>query len=104
MIWRCEMCGTNVPAGADCPACELYNDAVRAQKRAAQSFAKRFSRYARRAWLNEHGIFAFIHGKAVQIGRREEAAPFVALTTAARRVTKFWSIDGSDAGASPCAD
>ena len=37
--------------------------------------------------MNEYGVFAWLRGKAVQIASPEIAAPFVALTSAARAVS-----------------
>ena len=86
MGWRCG-CGCNVMENGECPSCAVYNAAVRAQHAAAHAIAKEFSPHCRRAWLNEHGVFAWLHGKARQVASPEVAAPFVALTTAARMVT-----------------
>ena len=75
-----------------CPSCDLYNAAVNAQQVAAFRIAQsRFPRVEEsEAWLNEHGVFAYVDGIARQVGTEEEAAPFVALTGAARKVTVFW--------------
>ena len=73
-----------------CPSCEMYNAAVEAQQRAAQALAKVHDCDVNgRAWLNEYGVFAYRDGVCVQIGTPEMAAPFVALTSAALRVTAF---------------
>lgn len=42
------------------------------------------------AWLNQFGIFAWVDGVVRQLGTKAEAAPFVALTTAARDVKVHW--------------
>lgn len=84
--WTCDYDGMRVPHGKQCPSCELYNAAVAAQRAAAADIATERNPKAESAWLNEHGIFAFVDGATVQLGTPEEAAPFVALTTAARGV------------------
>lgn len=86
--WQCD-CGRRVSGRDTCPSCDLYNAAVHAQKAAAQRIAKDFDHRARDAWLNEHGVFAWIGASTAQVGTREQAAPFVALTGAARRVITF---------------
>jgi len=101
---RCEYCNTDmiplpVKKGRrpwyECPSCTLYNAAVAAQKAAAACIAKAFDPTATDAWLNEYGVFAWINSPAGhrvcdQVGTKEEAAPFVALTGGARKVTAFW--------------
>jgi hypothetical protein len=84
----------------ECPSCNLYNAAVHAQKAAAEHIAKTADSTATGAWLNEYGVFAWVDCKdsghpdvkrvCTQLGTPEEAAPFAALTGAARQVTKFW--------------
>lgn len=87
---NCEFCTVYYdPERETCPSCALYDAAVRAQQVAAQNIACRQHSRATRAWLNEYGVFAFIDGISMQVGTPEEAAPFVALTSAARRVTEF---------------
>jgi hypothetical protein len=91
----CEFCGGSefekIPSERRevCSSCELYNTAVAAQKAAAHDLATRRYPDAKDAWLNEHGVFARVDGIAIQLGSPEEAAPFVALTAAARRVKVF---------------
>lgn len=90
---RCDFCGTPLREPSEarrvdrCPSCELYNAAVDAQQAAAKSIAEDRYPKAERAWLNSHGIYAFVDGKAIEVGTAEEAAPFAALTTAARKVS-----------------
>jgi hypothetical protein len=84
---RCEFCSCVLLANGDCRSCNLYNAAVVAQQAAALHIAKTVEPRASRAWLNEYGVFAWVRGKAVRVGTSEQAAPFVALTSAARRVT-----------------
>ena len=92
---RCEFCGgaefEKIPGERRevCSSCELYNTAVAAQKAAAHDLATRRYPGAVGAWLNEYGIFAHVGDQAIQVGSPEEAAPFVALTDAARRVKVF---------------
>ena len=86
---RCEGCGTAHPRKERCPSCDLYNAAVTAQNAAALEIARNYHPHARDAWLNEHGIFAWIDGVTVQVGSKEQAAPFTAMTSAARRVITF---------------
>jgi len=92
---RCEFCDGSVferipgERREVCSSCELYNTAVAAQKAAANDLATRRYSGAEDAWLNEYGIFARVDGKAIRVGSPEEAAPFVALTEAARRVRVF---------------
>lgn len=83
-------CGHSYSRNGTCPSCELYNAAVHAQQAAADHIAKSFHRKATGAWLNEHGAFADIKGIKRQVGSPEQAAPFVALTGAARRVITFY--------------
>lgn len=73
-----------------CRSCEAYNAAVAAQQSAATAFAKARRPEAEGAWLNEYGIGAFVDGVAMFLGTAEEAAPFVALTSAARDVARHW--------------
>jgi hypothetical protein len=101
---RCEHCNTDmiplpVKKGRrpwyECPSCLLYNAAVAAQKAAAAVIAKEIDPTATDAWLNEHVVFAWINGPdgrrvCDQVGTKEEAAPFAALTGSTRKVTKFW--------------
>jgi hypothetical protein len=86
---RCELCGYEVTR-ALCPSCELYNAAVAAQNAAAKAIARARQPHAINAFLNEHGVFAYLDGGCIQLATAEEAAPFAALTTAARVVTSFW--------------
>jgi hypothetical protein len=43
---------------------------------------------AERAWLNAHGVFAYVEGVCVQVAPEAHAAPFVALTSAARAAVR----------------
>lgn len=87
---RCEFCTVYFDAKREtCPSCALYDAAVQAQHVAATAIAHRQYARASGAWLNEYGVFADINGIKMQVGTPEEAAPFVALTGAARRVTEF---------------
>lgn len=90
---RCD-CGTemviNIPKVLTCPSCDLYNAAVRAQQAAAKEIASAYHVRAKDAWLNQYGVFADIDGIKRQIGTPEQAAPFAALTAAARKVKAFW--------------
>ena len=81
--WTCG-CGKRMSQCELCPSCVLYNAAVAAQKAAADSVAREQNPNAKDAWLNEHGIFAFVDGVATQVADARAAAPFVALTAAAR--------------------
>ena len=99
---RCDFCGSPVISNGECPSCLAYNAAVAAQKVAAMEIARAFNARAQRAWLNEHGVFAWVRGKAVQVALADIAAPFVALTGAARKV-KFphghcWDSGDDDGG------
>lgn len=73
-----------------CRSCQTYNAAVAAQKAAAMAIATDRRSNAQGAWLNEHGIFAWVGGVVLQLGTKAEAAPFVALTTLAREVKTHW--------------
>jgi hypothetical protein len=84
--WTCGYDGTSVPEGKQCPSCELYNAAVVAQQAAAADLATERNADAKDAWLNEHGVFAFVGGVATQLGSADEARPFAALTAGARDV------------------
>ena len=86
--WRCEYDGAEVVNGY-CPSCELYNAGVHAQQAGASYLAKQKHPRAVHAWLNEYGVFAWVNGVSLQVGTPEEAAPFVELTAAARRVKTF---------------
>lgn len=83
---RCDFCNCYVIPNGECPSCLAYNAAVAAQKTAASAIAKAFDYRATDAWLNECGVFARLRGKVVQIASADIAAPFVALTGAARAV------------------
>jgi len=83
---RCEMCNCELNSSDECPSCNLYNAAVRAQQAAAKQIAEDFNPRADRAWLNEHGVFAYLDGVTVQPGTPAMAAPFVALTAVVRTV------------------
>jgi cytochrome c peroxidase len=86
----CEGCGAEMVNYSNaCPSCELYNVAVDAQRLAAQRIATQKRRGAKDAWLNKTGVYAYVNGTAFQVGSAEEAAPFVALTAAARAVKDF---------------
>lgn len=88
---KCEWCGTaNLAPGEECLSCGLYNAAVEAQQAAAKRIALDFHPSAKDAWLNEYGVFADVEGIKRQVGTPEQAAPFVALTSATRKVTTFW--------------
>jgi hypothetical protein len=86
--WTCERDGQTV-TDRYCPSCELYNAAVHAQQEAARYIATSKVSAAAGAWLNEYGVFAWVDGKTVQLGSKEEAAPFAALTGATIRVKTF---------------
>ena len=86
---KCEHDGTALSKGERCPSCTLYNAAVTAINAAAQEIASSYDRTARDAWMNDHGIFAWIGGVTAMVGTPEQAAPFCALTSAARKVTEF---------------
>lgn len=90
---RCSFCNSEKDGGS-CPACFLYNGAVAAQKAAATEIALQRNQTARDAWLNEYGIFARVDTEAgpvtIQLGSEEEAAPFVYLTGAIRRIKSPW--------------
>lgn len=91
-VWpsKCEGCGSYLrDDDHGCSSCELYNAAVTAVNAAAQEIATNFHVAARDAWLNEHGVFAWIGKKTVQVGTPYEAAPFMKLITAARGVVTF---------------
>jgi hypothetical protein len=66
-----------------CRSCALYNAAVAGAETAAQRFAESVDPRAKRAWVNQYGIFAYVDGVSVQLGSAEEAAPFDQLTTSA---------------------
>jgi len=91
---RCDFCNTTLRADA-CPSCELYNAAVDAQRAAANRIARDYHPNAKDAWLNRYGVFAWIDGVTRQVGTPEQAAPFDALTGAARKVTGFYPNDGA---------
>ena len=82
---RCE-CGSKVATGNRCPSCVLYNAAVEAQKAAASYLAKEFHPRASRAWMNEHGVFAWLNGHTMQVAGPKVSAPFERAITASRRV------------------
>lgn len=84
----CETCATALD-GNRCPSCEIYNAAVTAQNAAAQEIARNFDPDARDAWLNEHGIFAWVHGVTTQVGTPYEAEPFIKMVRSARGVITF---------------
>lgn len=86
---RCEGCGVSHSPREACPSCNLYNAAVTAQNAAAQEIARNYDPSARDAWLNEHGVFAWIDDVTVQVGSFYEAQPFVRMTAAARHVVTF---------------
>lgn len=87
---RCGNCSTTLREGDDgCPACELYNAAVAAQGAAAQHLASDRFPGSERAWLNEFGVFAFLHGRSITVASAEEAKPFAALTSEALRLRRF---------------
>lgn len=86
---RCEYDGTELTPRERCPSCELYNAGVMAQQAAAAHIAMSYHLRAKDAWLNDHGVFAWIDGVTVQVGTPEQAAPFIDVTRAARRVTEF---------------
>jgi len=87
-IWTCERDGYVVTDGV-CLSCELYNAAVHAMQAAAQYIAQQKAPTATGAWLNEYGVFAWVDGKTIQLGSKEEAAPFCELTGATFRVKVF---------------
>lgn len=68
-----------------CPSCELYNAAVAAQRAAAQSIAEARFPGAKDAFLNVHGVMAWVGGVCMEVGSASEAAPFAKLTGAVRR-------------------
>ena len=87
---HCDFCGTDLIDNR-CPSCDLYNAAVSAIQAAAQRIVRnRGGDPKEPCWVNEYGIFGWRDGKCVQMGTPEEAAPFEALTSAARKVTVFW--------------
>lgn len=86
----CGACECHEVTREVCPSCELYNAAVDAQRRAATAIAKSRRPTATDAWINPHGVFAWVGGIAMQVGTAEEAAPFAELTTRARVVNCFW--------------
>ena len=83
---RCDFCSSPVIPNGECPSCELYNAAVRAQKAAAMSIAKSINPRATGAYLNEYGVLAWVNGQCVFIAGPKVSAPFVALTAATRLV------------------
>lgn len=99
----CEHCGGHMPSeakdrhgeGTGCVSCDLYNAAVTAQHAAAKRIASDFGadKNGQGAWLNEHGVFAYVKGRSVQVAPAEHAAPFVALTTAARAAARPKSLE-----------
>ncbi len=86
---KCEYDGMALTKGERCPSCVLYNAAITAINVAADEIAKAYDRTARDAWMNDHGIYAWIGNVTVMVGSPEQAAPFVALTGATRRVITF---------------
>jgi hypothetical protein len=90
-IWppSCAACGRALAPDEACPSCLLYNAAVAAQHAAAKQIANDHVPPAKDAWLNEHGVFGWVGGVCKQIGTKQMAAPFVALTGQARRVIAF---------------
>ena len=73
-----------------CRSCQTYYAAVAAQQAAAVALATTRRESATGAWLNEHGVFAWVDGIVMQLGTKAEAAPFVALTSIARDVKVHW--------------
>lgn len=86
---KCEHDGMALNRGERCPSCTLYNAAVTAINTAAKEIATAYDSRARDAWMNGHGVFAWIGDAIAQVGSPEQAAPFVALTGACRRVITF---------------
>ncbi len=86
---KCEHDGMALNKGERCPSCVLYNAAITAINAAASEIATAYDSRARDAWMNDHGIFAWIGDVTAQVGTPEQAAPFVAITSAARRVITF---------------
>lgn len=86
---RCELCSTELRPGGACPACELYSAAVAGQGAAAQRLASARFPDSERAWLNEYGVFAYLHGRCITVASAEEAKPFAALTSEALRLRHF---------------
>ena len=87
---RCSNCSTTLRESDDgCPACELYNAAVAAQGAAAQHLASDRFPGSGRAWLNEYGAFAYLHGQCVTVASASETKPFAALTSEALRLRSF---------------
>lgn len=77
----CDHCYNKARTRDRCVCCERYNAAVAAQGAAALALAQaRCTGKVTRAWLNEHGVFAEVRGRTLQIGTAEEAAPFHELT------------------------
>lgn len=81
-----------------CRACELYDATVAARQAAAQSIATARFPGAKDAWLNALGIWAWVDDECRSVGTPEEAAPFVALVDAARKVSAFWSAENPPGG------
>jgi hypothetical protein len=81
---RCDFC--NSPMRGECPSCLAYNASVAAQQAAAKEIALAYDANAKDAYLNQYGVFARVKGIMRQVGSKEIAAPFVALTGAAREV------------------
>lgn len=87
---RCSNCSTELREADDgCPACELYNAAVAGQRAAAQCLATDRFPGSKGAWLNEYGVFAFLHGRSVTVASAGEAKPFASLTSEALKIRRF---------------
>lgn len=84
---RCTWCGYPLE-GMRCRSCELYNAAVNAQQAAARTIAETRHPGAKDAFLNSHGIMAWVGGVCRQVGTAEEAAPFARLTSEARKALR----------------
>jgi hypothetical protein len=85
-LTRCNACGSPMRPRKPCPSCTMYNAAVSASMTAARSLARVFDWRSENAWLNEHGVFAWVSDKAVQVAGPEVSAPFVALFEEVRGV------------------
>lgn len=97
---HCIICGGTISSRNgkpwSCASCAIYNAAVAAEHAAAESIARERYPGAERAWLNRHGVFAFVDNICTRVGSAEEAAVFVGLTTRARAVENFWSPEDGD--------
>ncbi len=86
---KCDYDGMPLSKGERCPSCALYNAAITAVNAAAAEIATTYDRTARDAWMNGHGVFAWVGESTALVGSPEQAAPFMALLDATRAVTSF---------------